>query len=190
MSQILNMRTLTRNFRSNLRKNTLVATIFCFVLILLWKTTSSSYQINSTFEEVQFDPDYKEPNFDEPENIIANVPKKSKSRELERQKQVFEHKIEDEQLKTDETQQDVQSPVIEKQIPRTKVLLITAHRSGSTFLGELFNRNNDAFYLFEPLAAVQVRVLYNLNMNEVIFALECQFIELKKAHTRLICAMV
>jgi len=38
---------------------------------------------------------------------------------------------------------------------KTNVLLITAHRSGSTFLGELFNRNNNAFYMFEPLAAVQ-----------------------------------
>ena len=34
---------------------------------------------------------------------------------------------------------------------QTKVLLVTAHRSGSTFLGELFNRNEDAFYVFEPL---------------------------------------
>ena len=39
--------------------------------------------------------------------------------------------------------------------PKTNVLLITAHRSGSTFLGELFNQNNDAFYMFEPLAAIQ-----------------------------------
>ena len=38
----------------------------------------------------------------------------------------------------------------------TKVLLVTAHRSGSTFLGELFNNNNDAFYVFEPLGAIQV----------------------------------
>ena len=38
---------------------------------------------------------------------------------------------------------------------KTRVLLITAHRSGSTFLGELFNQNEEAFYLFEPLAAVQ-----------------------------------
>ena len=38
----------------------------------------------------------------------------------------------------------------------SKVLLVTAHRSGSTFLGELFNNNNDAFYVFEPLGAIQV----------------------------------
>lgn len=38
---------------------------------------------------------------------------------------------------------------------KVNVLLVTAHRSGSTFLGELFNRNPDVFYLFEPLAGVQ-----------------------------------
>lgn len=38
---------------------------------------------------------------------------------------------------------------------QTRVLLVTAHRSGSTFLGELFNRNPSAFYIFEPLASVQ-----------------------------------
>jgi len=37
----------------------------------------------------------------------------------------------------------------------TKVLLVTAHRSGSTFLGELFNRNEKVFYIFEPLVSVQ-----------------------------------
>lgn len=36
---------------------------------------------------------------------------------------------------------------------QTRVLLVTAHRSGSTFLGELFNRNPNAFYIFEPLAS-------------------------------------
>ena len=155
------MRFMTRNFRSNLRKNTVAATIFCFVLILLWKTTSSSYQLDATFEEVEFDPDYHEPNFDEPENIIANVREKPINPALEIQKEVFEQNIEDEKEELDEIKQDeeVQSAVVEKQNTRTKVLLITAHRSGSTFLGELFNRNDDAFYLFEPLAAVQVRVL-------------------------------
>ena len=42
--------------------------------------------------------------------------------------------------------------------PQTKVLLITAHRSGSTFLGELFNQNEKAFYLFEPLVAIQSKM--------------------------------
>ena len=78
----------------------------------------------------------------------------------------------------------VKSP--EAKSGQTKVLLITAHRSGSSFLGsiskhfchtvclirysydreleseqfeicegELFNQNQNAFYLFEPLAAIQ-----------------------------------
>lgn len=31
-----------------------------------------------------------------------------------------------------------------------KVLLYTYMRSGSSFLGEIFNRNPDVFYIFEP----------------------------------------
>ena len=34
-----------------------------------------------------------------------------------------------------------------------KVLLLTYFRGGSTFLGEAFNQNDNAFYWFEPLAA-------------------------------------
>jgi hypothetical protein len=37
----------------------------------------------------------------------------------------------------------------------SKILLVTSHRSGSTFVGELFNKNPDAFYIFEPLALIQ-----------------------------------
>ena len=33
----------------------------------------------------------------------------------------------------------------------TKLILVTYYRSGSTFLGQLFNQNPDAFYWFEPL---------------------------------------
>ena len=36
-----------------------------------------------------------------------------------------------------------------------KVLIVSGHRTGSTFLGELFNQNNAAFYSFEPLSALQ-----------------------------------
>lgn len=36
-----------------------------------------------------------------------------------------------------------------------KVLLVTAFRSGSTFTGQLLNINDDTFYLFEPLMAIQ-----------------------------------
>ena len=36
----------------------------------------------------------------------------------------------------------------------TKVLIITSYRSGSTFLGELFNQHDDSFYFFEPLVVL------------------------------------
>ena len=39
---------------------------------------------------------------------------------------------------------------ISEPFPR-KVLIISRGRSGSSFLGELFNQNKEAFYLFEPL---------------------------------------
>ena len=31
------------------------------------------------------------------------------------------------------------------------VIILTNYRSGSTFLGELFNQHSNAFYIFEPL---------------------------------------
>ena len=34
---------------------------------------------------------------------------------------------------------------------RKQVLIVTEYRSGSSFIGEIFNRNPDIFYLFEPL---------------------------------------
>ena len=34
---------------------------------------------------------------------------------------------------------------------RTKILLVTYHRGGSTFLGEIFAQNDDVFYWYEPL---------------------------------------
>ena len=37
------------------------------------------------------------------------------------------------------------------QTTRKIVIIVTFMRSGSTFLGELFNVHNDAFYQFEPL---------------------------------------
>lgn len=41
----------------------------------------------------------------------------------------------------------------EDPLPKQKraVIIITNHRSGSSFFGELFNQHPDAFYLFEPL---------------------------------------
>jgi hypothetical protein len=40
----------------------------------------------------------------------------------------------------------------------TKVLLVTHFRGGSTFLGQLFNQNPEAFYWFEPFATVYNQV--------------------------------
>ena len=37
----------------------------------------------------------------------------------------------------------------------SKVLLIAYHRSGSSFIGEMFNRNPQVFYLFEPIFPVE-----------------------------------
>ena len=51
-----------------------------------------------------------------------------------------------------------------------KLLIITSHRAGSSFFGELFNENKEAFYMFEPLAAVQ------LNEPTLGTGLENQFI--------------
>jgi len=36
--------------------------------------------------------------------------------------------------------------------PKTAILLVTRWRSGSTLAGEMFNRNTDILYYFEPLA--------------------------------------
>ncbi|XP_068134427.1 carbohydrate sulfotransferase 1-like [Hyperolius riggenbachi] len=38
---------------------------------------------------------------------------------------------------------------------RTQILVFAASRSGSSFLGQLFNQNSDVVYLFEPLYHVQ-----------------------------------
>jgi len=35
-----------------------------------------------------------------------------------------------------------------------KVLIVSTYRSGSSFIGELFNQNSKSFYLFEPLGGV------------------------------------
>ncbi len=38
--------------------------------------------------------------------------------------------------------------------PRANVIIVAYHRSGSSFLGEMFNRDPKAFYLFEPLHTI------------------------------------
>jgi len=52
-----------------------------------------------------------------------------------------------------------------------KVLIVSAYRSGSSFIGELFNQNSEAFYLFEPLGAVysnQIGITIPENSDEKI----------------------
>ena len=39
----------------------------------------------------------------------------------------------------------------------TQVLLMTSYRSGSTFLGQVFNQHPEVFYFFEPLVALDER---------------------------------
>ena len=46
-----------------------------------------------------------------------------------------------------------------------KVLFLTYSRSGSSFLGEIINKNKQGFYHFEPLAGVY-SALYGLGNNE------------------------
>lgn len=41
------------------------------------------------------------------------------------------------------------APITQKK--QTAVIIVTFMRSGSTFLGEMFNVHDDAFYMFEPL---------------------------------------
>ncbi|CAG5094137.1 Oidioi.mRNA.OKI2018_I69.XSR.g13281.t1.cds [Oikopleura dioica] len=78
-------------------------------------------------------------------SIEASTRRRNSSQKEEPRKEVLE---EFEQVKSENAQkQRSKGPV--------KVLLITAHRSGSTFLGELFNQNPETFYLFEPLAGIQ-----------------------------------
>ena len=55
----------------------------------------------------------------------------------------------------------------------TKVLVVSAHRSGSSFIGELFNQNSEAFYLFEPLGAVQ-ETQSTLGCNTNLIQKTCQ----------------
>ena len=46
----------------------------------------------------------------------------------------------------------------------TKVIAVTYMRSGSTFLGEILNQNENAFYWFEPLDGVFSH-LYGSTLN-------------------------
>ncbi|CAK8671748.1 unnamed protein product [Clavelina lepadiformis] len=78
-----------------------------------------------------------------------------------------------------------------KEIPllpqqKTGIILVTNYRSGSTFLGELFNQHPDSFYIFEPLfpftggcevrEPAKAKLLYQL--------LKCEFPEMLDVYTQ------
>ncbi|XP_071507044.1 carbohydrate sulfotransferase 1-like [Diadema antillarum] len=45
--------------------------------------------------------------------------------------------------------------------PPAQVIIVSTKRSGSSFVGELFNSNPQIFYLFEPLCCITFDVLYH-----------------------------
>ena len=47
---------------------------------------------------------------------------------------------------------------------RKQILIVTEYRSGSSFIGEIFNRNPNIFYLFEPLI---MTTIYNKNKKRL-----------------------
>lgn len=59
---------------------------------------------------------------------------------------------------------------VEEPEPRTKVLIVTEYRSGSSFVAEIFNRNPKAWYLFEPLTMTNWREpnIDYASQNEII----------------------
>ena len=70
--------------------------------------------------------------------------------------------------------------------PILGIILVTNYRSGSTFLGELFNQHPGSFYIFEPLfpftggcevrEPVKAKLLYQL--------LKCEFPEMLDVYTQ------
>ena len=85
--------------------------------------------------------------------------------------------------------------LISKPFPR-KVLIISRGRSGSSFLGELFNQNKKTFYLFEPLGWARknpslyeeerFKVIDDLLSNKMClnFLIRKKFFELKPKNCR------
>lgn len=79
------------------------------------------------------------------------------------------------------------SPAVSETLTPTKptaVIILTAKRSGSSFVGEIFNQHPDVFFLYEPLialdrAAMKSKVLNSsfLNTSTVILngCLQCDF---------------
>ncbi|XP_072013668.1 carbohydrate sulfotransferase 1-like [Amphiura filiformis] len=48
-----------------------------------------------------------------------------------------------------------------------RVIIVTQMRSGSSFTGELFNQNDDFFYLFEPLSGLAPMIFGNITTENI-----------------------
>ena len=77
--------------------------------------------------------------------------------------------------------------VFGKDIDNLRVIIVSRKRSGSSFVGELFNQNTDIFYVFEPLVVLTTQALKRY-MKEDVFdehstqilnaILSCNFLDL------------
>lgn len=67
-------------------------------------------------------------------------------------------------------------------IPAKKLLIFTNKRSGSSFMGEYFNRNNKAFYLFEPLFPFtrSCDVLKTERVETLTKIMQCKLVEIEE----------
>ncbi|XP_019613956.1 PREDICTED: carbohydrate sulfotransferase 1-like [Branchiostoma belcheri] len=59
------------------------------------------------------------------------------------------------ELVSEPSEQKSGTPAFPAAHRRTAVVIVAPMRSGSTFVGELFNQHSDAFYVFEPFWAVE-----------------------------------
>ena len=67
----------------------------------------------------------------------------------------IEHITDDYAEQAIDTDLSIETMFEEKPPKRNAYLLITLYRSGSTLTGEMFNRNLDFLYFFEPLGKVE-----------------------------------
>lgn len=74
-----------------------------------------------------------------------------------------------------------QRPVIYEKKPN-KILILTTTRSGSSFLGEIFNSRSDVFYLFEPLWHLNEIYTEYVKVLKALF--NCELVVLRKYLTQ------
>ena len=68
----------------------------------------------------------------------------------------IEHITDDYAEQAIDTDLNIETIFEEKTPKRNAYLLITLYRSGSTLTGEMFNRNLDFLYFFEPLGKIEI----------------------------------